>query len=190
MLKNKYLLFLVLFILCSCQQVETLDTKSFNYNQLSKITITAEKKIITSKYKSNINDPYIDYFMEFPPSYYLNKWIDDNISAFGSENKLEINIIDASLKKSEVPNVGLKKYEEKTVFLFDLSFTAEFILYDNYDLVLSRSIVETNRTTTSGKYISINQSEIIINELIFDTLSDFATQSKETVSLHMKNFIL
>ena len=79
MLKNRYLLFLVFFILYSCQQVETLDKQFFDYNQFSKITITAEQKKITSKYESNINDPYIDYFLEFPPSYYLKTWIDNKM---------------------------------------------------------------------------------------------------------------
>ena len=41
-----------------------------------------------------------------------------------------------------------------------------------------------------GKYISINENEKIIDELIFNCLKDFTRKSKETINLHMKNFIL
>jgi len=189
MLKNKIVLILAFFGLYSCQQVVTLDKMVFDYTQFSKITISAEQKNI-STYESNINDSYIGYYLEIPPNYYLNEWIENNIIIFGSENQLTVNIINASLKKSEVPNSDLNKNQEKKIFLFELIFIVEFILYDDYDTVLSSSIVETSRTTTSGKYISINETEKIIDNLIFDCLTDFSMKAKETIYLHMKNFII
>ena len=101
-----------------------------------------------------------------------------------------MNILDASLKKSEVPNTNKRKYGEKTIFLFELSFLVEFILYDDSKFVLANSIVEAKRTTTSGKFISLMESEKIIDTLILDCLIDFSKKSEELIQIHMNNFLL
>ena len=77
-------------------------------------------------------------------------------------------LLNSSLKKSEIKNNELNKYKEKTIFLFEINYLVEFILYDNNNSILSQcTIVEANRSTTSGKYISIQESEKIIDYLIF-----------------------
>jgi hypothetical protein len=55
---------------------------------------------------------------------------------------------------------------------------------------LANSIVEAKRTTTSGKFISLMESERIIDTLILDCLIDFSKKSEELIKIHMNNFIL
>ena len=190
MLKNKFLFLLLFFILLSCQKIEILEDISFDYNELSKITINAEIKNVLNLYEPSFSEPYIDHSLILPPKFYLNKWINSNINIFGTENNILINILEASVKKSEIINIDKKKYEEKTIFLFEVNFLVEFILYDDSNLILAKTLVETNRTTTSAKYISIQENEKIIKTIIYDSLVDFSIKAKELIEFHMKKFIL
>ena len=192
MIKNnlKYLIFVMISGLFSCQPIEILDDIVFDYNQLPKIIISAEQKKIFELYESKYIEPYIDHSLENPPKEYLINWFEKNLSIIGTENLFVINILDASLKKSEVPNPNAKHYREKTIFLFELSFLVEFILYDDSKFVLANSIVEAKRTTTSGKFISLMESERIIDTLILDCLIDFSKKSEELIQIHMNNFLL
>ena len=66
----------------------------------------------------------------------------------------------------------------------------EFILYDDSNFLLANTIVESNRTTTSGKYISLHESSIIIDTLILDCLKDFSIKTEQLTKTHMGKYIL
>tara|TARA_Y100000590_G_C15150959_1_gene799848 strand:+ start:49 stop:621 length:573 start_codon:yes stop_codon:yes gene_type:complete len=190
MKNNKFILIFLFFLLASCQKVEILDNAVFDYNQLSKILLSADKKEFFDLYEPKYADPYIDHSLLNPPKEPLIQWIENNFNVLGAENKLVINIFDSSLKKSEIPNIDLKKYKEKTIFLFEINYLVEFVLYDDSNYVLASAVVESKRSTTSGKYISLHETEKIIDNMIFDCLVDFSTKAEELVKLHMKDFIL
>lgn len=186
----KWLILLFTLSLFSCQKIEISKDIFFDYKQFSKLTISADKKIINNFYESKVNGNYIDYYLNQSPKDYLNIWFQDNINIIGNENIFEINLLDASLKKSEVLNNEASKYGEKTIYLFELSFLVEYKLYNEEGLLLASVIAETKRTTSSGKFISINESNNIIDLLIFDSLNDFSKKTEELVSMHMNNYIL
>ena len=78
------------------------------------------------------------------------------LSAFCiAENKLEINILDASIKKIETKNKEAKKYEEKDIFYYEIFYLVEYNLYDDTNYLIASTIVESFRSTTSGRFISI-----------------------------------
>ena len=176
--------------LFSCQPIQILDEVVFDYNQFSSMVLSVAKKKINDSYESRYNKPYIDHSLENSPKEYLINWFENNFNTTGTENLFVMNILDASVKKSELPNVNSKRYEEKTIFLFEVTFLVEFILYDDSTLVLANSVVEAKRTTTSGKFISLMESERIIDSLILDCLIDFSKKSEELILIHMSSFIL
>tara|TARA_Y100001970_G_C14248387_1_gene869961 strand:- start:1586 stop:2164 length:579 start_codon:yes stop_codon:yes gene_type:complete len=192
MLKNKvnFIFFILIFWIYSCQKIETLDKVAFNYEQLPTFVVSAEKMKIVNLYEAKFTDPYFDHSMTNPPVNILNEWFEKNINTLGAQNKFEINIIDASLKKTEIPNTSSKKYKEKTIFLYEVNFLTEFVLYDDSNNILGSSVVEAKSTTTSGKYISIQESENIIDSLVFNCLIDFANKAEELINMHLKNYIL
>ena len=191
MLKFKFfLLYFFTLSLVSCQSLETLDKVSFDYKLLPIIEISAKQINIIELYEPKYTEPYIDHSLDNPPNKYLIKWFENNIKTAGTKNKLIINILDASLKKTEILNGKAKKYEEQSVFLFELNFLVQYILFDDSDFVLAKTIVEANRTTITGKYISINESNLIIDNLILESLRDFSSKSDELMHIYMRNFIL
>ena len=184
------IIFFILFFIFSCQPVEVLDEVIFEYNQLPKISINAKEKLINEVYKINYVDPYIDHSIKNPPILRLKDWIFQNISIFGSQNKLIINIVDASLKKTERENKNKKKYQEKTEFFYEIHFLIEFELYDDNNFMLATINAETKRTTTSSKFISLNEKERILDTLILDALIDISLKSDELLKTYMSEYLL
>jgi len=187
---NFFLLFFFTLSVFSCKPVEMLDKVVFDYKLLPKIEITAKQINIIESYESKYAKPYIDHSLENSPNKYLIKWVKNNIKIIGNQNKLTINILDASLKKTEILDEKAKKYAEKSIFLFELNFLAEYILLDDSNFIIAKTIVEANRTTTSGKSISIIESNLIIENLILESLRDFSYKTEELIETYMKNFVL
>ena len=185
-----FILLIFLFAVSSCNKIEVLDEIVFDYDQLPKIVFRAEQKKIKETYETKFSDPFIDHSLPKPPKEHLKSWIESNFSIIGTENKLIINIIDSSLTKSEVANANAKKYEEKTIYLFEINYLAEYILYDDSNAILSSTTVETKRSITSGKFISLMESDRIIESLILDALTDFAKKTEELIKIHMSGYIL
>ena len=191
MLKFKFfLLYFFTLSVLSCQPVEILDKVIFDYKLLPTIEISAKQINIIESYESKYAEPYIDYSLNDSPNEYLIEWFENNISKIGSQNKLVINILDASLKKTEVLNGNANKNKKQSVFLFELNFLVQYILFDDSDFILAKTTVEANRTTTTGKFISIMESNLIIDNLILESLRDFSSKSDELMQIYMKNFIL
>ena len=190
MFKNYISITIIIFFISSCQPIETIDSKVFDYNQFNNINIVSKEKIINQIYEPIYDKVYIDNALENEPNDYLKKWLSKNIDIKGNQNVLEINIINSSLKKTEIKNKELKKYKEKEIFLFEITYLVEFILYDNNNLILASVIVEANRSITSGKYISILESEKIIEHLIFNCLKDFSIKAQDLINIHLKDYII
>ena len=188
--RNKIFIFIILVFISSCQKVEILESIVFDYNQFTKISINAEKKNTIILYEPKFEEPFIDHSLENSPILYFNNWIKNNIQTFGTKNYFEINVIDASVKKTEIPNIDSKKYEEKTIFLYEINYLVEFVIYDDSNFKLASTIVEANRTTTSGKYISLIETERIIDDMIYKCLKDFSNKAKELIEDHMNQYIL
>ena len=187
----KLIIFLILlFVIPSCNKIEVLEEIVFDYKQLPKIVFSAEQKRIKETYEAKYSVPFIDHSLPQPPKEHLKSWIESNFAIIGTENKLIINIIDSSLTKSEVANANAKKYEEKTIYLFEINYLAEYILYDDSNAILSSTTVETKRSITSGKFISLMESDRIIESLILDALTDFAKKTEELIKIHMSGYIL
>ena len=183
-------IFLSLYILTSCQPTDIIEDIVFDNNLLKKISLSAETKIINNYYDVKYSDPYIDHSLENPPFNRLNNWLSDNIIVFGSQNKLIINIVDASLTRIERENQNQKKYAEKKEFFYEINFVVEFNLYNDDEIILATTLVKTNRTTTSGKFISLNEKQRIIDSMTLDALIDISKKSNDLLKIHMFEHIL
>tara|TARA_B100000575_G_scaffold83422_1_gene65644 strand:+ start:1375 stop:1950 length:576 start_codon:yes stop_codon:yes gene_type:complete len=188
-LKNNFFLIITFLFLLSCQPIEIIKPIKIDYTKLDKISISAKEIIINSKYKSIFSNENIEDQIQNPPIKVINDWNYQNILSFGNENKLIINILDASIIKKEVNNDGAEKYEEKTVFKYKIFFLVEYELYDDSNFLIANTTVETSRSTTSKKYISLNETDIIINNLLHNALKDFIIETKTMMNIYMFEYI-
>ena len=190
MIKIYFFLFLLSLSILSCRPVETTDQVIFDYSKLNQITVSAQNKNINDLYELKYGDDYIAHFPDNPPVYFVNQWLTKNINLIGNENTFEINIIESSLRKKEIKNNEEKKYKEKTIFLYELKFLVEFILYDDSQFFLASTVVEVNRTITSSRYISLVENENIVNNLIYSSLVDLSNKAYELINIHLKDYVL
>ena len=188
-LKNNYLVVIIFLYVLSCQPVEIIEPVPFDYSKLDKISISANEIIINSEYKPKFSNKNIEDQIPNPPINIIKEWNNQNILNFGKENKLIINILDASIIKQEVNNIEAEKYEEKTVFKYKIFFLVEYELYDNSNFLIANTTVESSRSTTSKKYISLNERDIVINNLLHDALKDFIKETKSMMNTYMFGYI-
>ena len=186
-LKNS--LIVISFFVLSCQPIEILKPIEIDISNFEKISINTEETEINTKYnpvfaKNNIEDQ-----IQSPPIDIIIKWNNENIIKLGNENKLVINILDASITKNEIENVDAKKYEEKTIFIYELFYLVEYELYDSSGYLIANTSVETSRSTTSQKYISLNETEIIINDLLILAMKDYVNETKNQLSIYMGDYL-
>lgn len=186
--RNSLILF-SLFIL-SCQTIEFVEPIEIDYSKFNKISISAKEIFINIDYNSAFSEENIEDQLDKSPLEIVSSWNKKNIKNIGNENKFYINIIDASISKKEIENIDAKKYEEKTIFQYQVFFLIEYNLYDNSDFLLANTTVESTRSTTSQKYISLNETELIINELLINTLKDFTIEAKSQLTTYMNQYII
>ena len=186
-LKISFLTIIVFII--SCQPIEIISPVEFDNSRFEKISISAKDVSINTKYDPIFSQENIEDQLEDSPIEIIQSWLGNNISHFGNQNKFIINIMDASISKKEVENVDAKKYEEKTVFQYDVFFLVEYQLYDDNEYLLASATVESSRSTTSQKYVSINETEIIINDLLSNTLNDFINETKSVTKIYMSEYL-
>ena len=63
-------------------------------------------------------------------------------------------------------------------------------MYDNFNNLIASTLVESVRSTTSGMYISIQEKENIVNDLIYQSVNDVSTESKNLIKIYMGEFLL
>ena len=180
---------LILFLVLSCQPVEILRPIEIDTSNLDTISIYSKNIEINKKYNSVFSQNNIEEQIQKSPIDVIVEWHNKNILKIGNENKLVINILDASITKNEIENVDAKKYEEKTIYKYELFFLVEYELYDDSGFLKANTTVQTSRSTTSQKYISLNEVEIIINELLLTTMKDYINETKNQLSIYMGDYL-
>ncbi len=186
-LKNSFIL--IFLIILSCQPIEILKPIEIDTSTFEKISINAAKIEVNKKHNSVFSKSNIEDQIQKSPINLMAEWNSQNILKIGDENKLVINILDASIKKTEIMNVGAKKYEEKTIFNYELFFLVEYELYDSSSFLIANTTVETTRSTTSQKFISLNETEIIINDLLILAMRDYINETKKQLSNYMGDYL-
>ena len=188
-LKNKLVsLFLLLFIL-ACGPVEIISPLEYDISKFIKISINSNKITVNSDYNPVFSENNIEDQLKNPPILQIQNWIKQNITSFGDQNEFVINILDASITKKEIDNLEAKKYEEKTIYLYEVFFLVEYELYDAAGYLLANTTVESSRSTTSQKFISLNETELIIYDVINKTLLDFTNETKSMIQIYMQEYI-
>ena len=188
-LKNSITHFLILICVLSCQPVEIIKPIQIDNARLEKILINASEIKINNNYDPIFSEKNIEDQILILPINVIQNWMTENIINNGNYNKLIVNIIDASITKEEIENLNAKNFEEKTVFHYEVSYLVEYELYDNSNYLLANSTVETLRSTTSKKLISLNETEVIINNLLNDSIKDFSIETKSILKKYMGEYL-
>ena len=186
--------FICFLVFSSCQKTEFLEDIVFDNSLLNKISFIAEEKEIKVSYGTNFNETYIDHVMEISPTMRISSWLENNINNFGTFNKIVANIQKASIIRQEVDSEikikvgGITKKQNE--YLYELNFEVLFLLYNDNDQLLATTKVEVFRSTTSGKFISLNERDRILDNLTLDALRDLSNKSVELLKMHMSEYIL
>ena len=188
-MKKIIISFILLFIF-SCQPIEKIDSIVFDNSQFFKFDLLSSSIEINEVFEKKISDPFIGHTLKVNPSQRIINWVNDNFKAIGNENLFTVTILDASLTQIEFENNEAKNFDEKTNYKYELFYLIEFNLFDDSRNLVASTLVENARSTTSGIFISIQEKENIINELVYQGLNDITNESTLLLKKYMGNFIL
>ena len=188
----KKLIITLLFFLTlnACQPIEKVNHIVFDNSQFAHFNILSTSIEITEIFEKKISDPYIGYTLEINPSERILSWINDNFKPIGNENNFNVTILDASITQSQFENKKAKNFDQKSNYIYELFYLLEFSLFDDSGNLLASTLVETSRSTTSGIYISIQEKDNIIDDLIYNSLVDISNETKKLLTNYMVNYIL
>ncbi len=189
-MKKLIIILFFLLVTFACQPIEKIDQIVFDNNQFSRFNILSTSIEIIEVYEKKISDPYIGHTLKVDPSQRIINWVNDNFKAIGNENSFNVTILDASITQTKFENKEAKNFDEKNNYKYELFYLVEFNLYDDSKKLVASTLVETSRSTTSGIYISIQEKESIIDDLIYQSLFDISNESKELLTNYMSNYIL
>jgi len=187
---KKIIILLLPLIYYSCQPIEKIEQVVFDNNQFSQFNILTDSIEIIEIFDKKISKPYIGHTLIVSPSQRIVNWVNDNFSAIGNENKFNVTILDASLTQIQFENKEAKNFDEKNHYKYELFYLVEFNLYDDFNNLIASTLVETSRSTTSGAYISIQEKEHIINDLVYLSLTDLSKESEKLIKKFMFDFII
>ena len=187
-LKNKLVLIICFIIFC-CQPTQKIDKFIFDYSRFENFSISAKSVTLNNLYEQSFSKSNIENQIKVSPNKRLESWLKKNFQIFGNQNKLIINILDSSISRYEIENLDAKNYEEKTIYKYEVSYLLEFELYDNSNYILSNISVESSRSTTSNKYISLNELENIVDLLIFNAIQDLSSETKYLLNKYMGEYL-
>jgi len=182
------LLFLLTVI--SCQPIEKVNHIVFDNNQFAHFDILSTSVEIEEIFEKKISDPYIGYTLKINPSERIINWVNENFKPIGNENTFIVTILDASITQKQFENIEAKNFDEKKNYKYELFYLLEFSLFDDSANLVASTLVETSRSTTSGIYISIQEKDNIIDDLIYNSLIDISNETKKLLTTYMTNYLL
>ena len=188
---KKFIFTLLFFLtLSACQPIEKINHILFDNSQFVHFNILSTSIEIIEIFEKKISDPYIGHTLEINPSERIFSWINDNFKPIGNENNFNVTILDASITQTKFENKEAKNFDEKSNYIYELFYLLEFSLFDDSGNLVASTLVETSRSTTSGIYISIQEKDNIINDLIYNSLVDVSNETKKLLTNYMANYIL
>ena len=64
------------------------------------------------------------------------------------------------------------------------------MLYNDDNQIVATSKTEVNRSTTSSKFISLNERNRILDNMTLESLNDLSKKSVELLKIHMSEYVL
>ena len=189
-MKKLVITLLFLLTLNACQPIEKTNHIVFDNSQFAHFNILSTSIEIQEIFEKKISDPYIGHTLKISPSERIINWINDNFKPIGNENIFNVTILDASITQTQFENKEAKNFDEKSNYIYELFYLLEFSLFDDSGNLVASTLVETSRSTTSGIYISIQEKDNIINDLIYNSLVDISNETKKLLTNYMANYIL
>ena len=189
-MKKLIISLLFFFTLNACQPTEKINHIVFDNSQLARFNILSTSVEIKEIFEKKISDPYIGHTLKVNPSDRIINWINENFKPIGNENIFNVTILDASITQIQFENIEAKNFDEKKNYKYELFYLLEFSLFDNSANLVASTLVVTSRSTTSGIYISIQEKDNIIDDLIYNSLIDISNETKKLLTAYMTNYLL
>ena len=189
-MKKLILNLIFLFTLISCQPIEKVNHIVFDNNQFAHFDILSNSIEIKEIFEKKISDPYIGHTLKINPSDRIINWINENFKPIGNENSFIVTILDASITQIQIENTEAKNFDEKNNYMYELFYLLEFSLFDDTGNLVASTLVESSRSTTSGIYISIQEKDNIIDDLIYNSFIDISNETKKLLTTYMANYLL
>ena len=146
---------------------------------------------VQDNYQPTFTAPNIEHLMDSTPSDGIKTWARQRLQAVGSSKLLQVNIIDASVKETDLPKKKgfsgfITDQQDKKI---DARIEVELKIYGEDPLSEADATVVVTRSVTIPESYTVNQRKSAYDKLVSDTMAMFNNRLEKQMQKYMGNYI-
>ena len=167
---HRFFLTITCIVLASCQTaVPQMDSKLPRFSDKAVIRLNAASIDVLEEYTSSAKPPYIEHMFNYSPSEVFKSWVNDRLKSTGKSRRIEITILDASVKETDLQKTpGIKGlFTNDQGARYDANMQVQMRIYEEGKAI---AVAEAEATAGVSRTLAENAS-LVERDQFFDRLT-------------------
>ncbi len=149
---------------------------------------------ITEDFTTTHHTPHVEYQFETPPDQAMKDWATSRLVAAGQQNRLEVDIIDASVIRTNIPKqkTGIEGFftkEQTEEYEGTLEVTLK--IYDNRKILpVANAHVTAHQTLTLREDANLLDRKALYQQMTFNLMQQIDTELDKNIRQYFANYLL
>lgn len=166
------------------------QAKALSFAQYAPITLDVADVQVNTNYRSPLAAPNVEHLFPTPPAEAMKIWVRDRIRPVGMARRLEVNIIDASVK--EVPlerTKGIKgAFTKDQAKRFDARMEVEMRIYGTSPLSEASLNVIATRSQTLAEDASPAARDAVFDRMTAELMTSVNAELEKNIYQYFSNY--
>lgn len=180
-----------LFISACSSPTPPAPTAPLNFTKYQPLNINVAKIDLVESYKSPFAAPNVEHLMPYSPADAVALWVKDRLHAVGSDKILQVTIVDAPVKVTDLPKTkgvaGLFTVDQDKKY--DGRLEVEMRIYGDQPLSLADTSVVVTRSITIAENASPNTRKAAYINMVQEMMKTFNDRMENNMRQYMGNYI-
>lgn len=183
----------LLAMLTACQTpVQPADAKLPRFLDKGVIRLDAASININEEYQSPAKAPFVEHTFNYSPSDVLKSWVNDRIRTVGKSRRVEVTIMDASVKETSLPKTpGLKGlFTNDQAARYDGTMDVEVRIYDeNKAIAVAEAKANGRVSRTLAENASLIERDAFFDKMSLDLVNETTSELEKNLRQYFGPFI-
>ena len=182
---------LTLLEISACSAPTPPPAPSLSFTGSPTIQVNVAKIETVEAYKSPFSAPNVEHLMPYSPADAMAIWIKDRLRAIGHDKLLQITIVDASVKESDLPTTkgikGLFTVDQNK--RYDARLEVEMKIYGEGALSESSTSAFVTRSITIPENASVNYRKNAYEKMLQELMKMLNDKLENNMLNYMGNYV-